>query len=245
MSSENTREENQLKGRNALNKWRTAITDNIYSADALLDHSVRFAVSDNCDEFILQLKSLGNNIVKNLEPLVAENDFRLNMPRLDSYDGIGNLANEIVHHPNYQKVGNAIYATGMMGKLVKPGKLTESLLLFYLTSHLGEAGHNCPVACTAGIIRVLGKVADFSGKTSLLEKLTTASFSNNFTGAQFITEVQGGSDVALNSCKAVKQTNGMWHISGEKWFCSNANADLILLTARFDENKTGTKGLGL
>ncbi|MEE2742529.1 MAG: acyl-CoA dehydrogenase family protein, partial [Bdellovibrionota bacterium] len=36
-----------------------------------------------------------------------------------------------------------------------------------------------------------------------------------------------------------------WKIKGEKWFCSNANAELILMTARFDHNKSGTKGLGL
>ncbi|VAW35449.1 Acyl-CoA dehydrogenase [hydrothermal vent metagenome] len=245
MPRKKANKDNQINGRNALNQWREAITENIYSADALLDHSVRFAISDNCDDFILELKSLGQDIGKNLEQLVAENDFRLNMPKLDSYDGVGTLTNDIIHHPNYQTIGNAIYATGMMKKIAQPGKLTESLLLFYLTSHLGEAGHNCPVACTAGIIRVLGKVADFQGKDALLAKLTTASFTNNFTGAQFITEVQGGSDVALNSCKAVKQPDNSWQISGEKWFCSNANADLILLTARFDEGKAGTKGLGL
>ncbi len=245
MSHKRIEEEGQVQGRNALNEWREAIAGCVYSADALLDHSVRVAVSSNCDEFIRQLKSLGNDIANNLEPLVAENDFPQNMPRLESYDGIGMLTNGVTHHPNYQKVGNAIYATGMMKKLAEPGKLTESLLLFYLTSHLGEAGHNCPVACTAGIIRVLGRVDDFQEKEALLEKLTTASFTHNFTGAQFVTEVQGGSDVALNSCKAVKQGDGSWLISGEKWFCSNANADLILMTARFDETKAGTKGLGL
>ena len=245
MSHKKTEKENHIQGRNALSQWREALTENIYHADALLDHSVRFAVSENCDEFILQLKAFGNNIAKDIEPLVAENDFRLNLPRLDSYDGIGQLTNHITHHPNYQKVGDAIYATDLMEKLAKAGKLTESLLLFYLSSHLGEAGHNCPVACTAGVISVLGKVADFPEKEALLKKLTTASFTHNFTGAQFVTEVQGGSDVALNSCKAVKHADGHWEISGEKWFCSNANADLILMTARFDEDKPGTKGLGL
>src|SRR5262249_43953173 len=42
-----------------------------------------------------------------------------------------------------------------------------------------------------------------------------------------------------------KDENGNWRISGEKWFCSNANADLILMTARYDPSIAGTKGLGL
>ena len=41
------------------------------------------------------------------------------------------------------------------------------------------------------------------------------------------------------------QNDGSYLISGEKWFCSNANAELILMTARYDSNSEGTKGLGL
>ena len=36
-----------------------------------------------------------------------------------------------------------------------------------------------------------------------------------------------------------------WSISGEKWFCSNADADVFLVTARVADPATGTKGLGL
>ena len=31
----------------------------------------------------------------------------------------------------------------------------RALALFFLSSHAGEAGHNCPVACTAGIVKAL------------------------------------------------------------------------------------------
>ncbi len=233
------------EGREALIEWRKAITANVYLADPLLEHSIRFAVSENSQQFIQQINLLGEDIAQNLESMVAENDFRLNLPRLEAYDDVGTLTNNITHHPYYERVGNAIYGTGMMKNLVDPGKLTESLILFYLTSHLGEAGHNCPVACTAGVIRVLIKIATFPQKEALLEKLTVPGFSHNFTGAQFITEVQGGSDVALNACKAEKQADGRWLITGEKWFCSNVNADVILMTARFDNEPSGTKGLGL
>jgi len=245
MSQENINRNAHDHGRKDLDKWRQEITKNFYHADILLNHSIRFSLSGNPDNFISQIKSLGENMAKHIEPLVAENDFRFNLPRLKNYDAIGNLINEIKHHPHYQQVGDAIYGTGMMKKLKEPGYLTESLFLFYLTSHLGEAGHNCPVACTAGVIRVLNKVADFPDKAQLLKKLTTPSFSENFTGAQFITEVQGGSDVAINTCIAEQGQDGCWLISGEKWFCSNANADLILMSARFNPEGKGTKGLGL
>ncbi len=45
-----------------------------------------------------------------------------------------------------------------------PGKLLESLSYFFLSSHAGEAGHNCPIACTAGILRVFRNSPDFPQK---------------------------------------------------------------------------------
>ena len=237
--------DNKDQGRQALHAWQQSISKNVYQADPLLDHSIAFSMGENAEILKQQLNQLGKQIACHLEPLVAENDFRFNLPRSESYNGIGELTLNIVHHPNYEKVGDVIYGTGMMADLLEPGNLTKSLLLFYLTSHLGEAGHNCPVACTAGVIRILNKIDNFTEKDNLLNKLSAKSFQDNYTGAQFVTEVQGGSDVAQNVVNAKKQSDGSWLIYGEKWFCSNANADVILITARFDKDSSDTKGLGL
>ena len=240
--------ENHQFARNYLAQWQSELKKNNCGNDALLSHSVNFILGnldEKDEEFVSLFHTLGQKLISELEPKVAENDYRLNLPRLESYDGIGQLTNEIRHHPYYTQIGDGIYGTGMMEKINQPGQLTKSLLLFYLTSHLGEAGHNCPVACTAGVIRVFNQIGDFPDKQAILAKLIAPNFQNNFTGAQFVTEVQGGSDVGLNSCKARQQADGTWLISGEKWFCSNANADVFLMTARYDEDRVGTKGLGL
>ena len=232
------------KAREALTQWQAKLNDENIAKDGLLQHSVRFVLGQSYLDFEQQFNNLGQQVVQELEAKVAENDFRLNLPKLAAYDGVGNFINEIEHHPFYADVGDGIYGSGLMQKVAKTGQLTQSLLLFYLTSHLGEAGHNCPVACTAGVIRVFKQVGDFEHKQAILQRLVTPSFRDNFTGAQFVTEVQGGSDVGMNSCRAVQQSDGTWLISGEKWFCSNANADIILMTARYDAIE-GTKGLGL
>ena len=242
------KQDNHLSARNNLALWQSKLQQMNCANDSLLLHSIGYILQNKAKqdkEFMLSLHSLGQKTISELEPKVAENDYRFNLPRLESYDGIGQLTNKIIHHPYYQQVGDGIYSTGMMKRINQPGELTKSLLLFYITSHLGEAGHNCPVACTAGVIRVFNQIGDFPEKQVLLEKLITPSFQDNYTGAQFVTEVQGGSDVGLNSCKAHKQEDGTWSISGEKWFCSNANADVFLMTARYDEDIAGTKGLGL
>jgi alkylation response protein AidB-like acyl-CoA dehydrogenase len=43
---------------------------------------------------------------------------------------------------------------------------------------------------------------------------------------------------------ATSAEDGTWHITGEKWFCSNVNADQFLMTARATDNE-GTRGLCL
>ncbi len=150
-----------------------------------------------------------------------------------------------MHHPSYEAIGNLIYGSGIMQELAGKGGLGKALAFLFLSSHAGEAGHNCPVACSAGVIRVLQKVENFPQKEFFLKKLIAPSYTENFTGAQFVSEVQGGSDAGRNGSFAYQDKSGNWLIQGEKWFCSNANAELILMTARCSLKIEGTKGLGL
>lgn len=63
-------------------------------------------------------------------------------------------------------------------------------------------------------------------------------------GTQFMTEKAGGSDVGAIETIA-RHTDGAWHLHGEKWFCSHADADVALLLARPEGAASGTRGLGL
>lgn len=240
---EETQTANRI-GRDALANWQNAIQKNIYSHDSDLVHTIRYWLTDQFANVNVELEAFGDQIVNQLEPLVTENNLASNLPRIEAYNGIGENLEQIIHHPSYIQAGNIIYGSKLLSHLSEPGGLLHCLSLFFLSSQAGEAGHNCPIACSAGIIRVLQKVPNFPNKTFYLEKLISASYETNFTGAQFLTEIQGGSDVGQNAAYA-KEENNIWRIYGEKWFCSNANADLIFVTARFDENTSGTKGLGL
>ncbi|MFQ5651423.1 MAG: hypothetical protein ACE5IY_15920 [bacterium] len=90
------------------------------------------------------------------------------LPRLEAYDSTGEWCDEIVHHPAYVQAGNIIYGSGMMEKVSQPGNLLESLALFFLSSHAGEAGHNCPVACTAGVRRIFRRNHSIWKNSSIL-----------------------------------------------------------------------------
>lgn len=230
--------------RQALAEWRQAISENIYRIDPDFQHSVAYYLAKKCPGIERELLEYGEKIVRDLEPLVIENNRDQNLPRLDAWDGIGMRIDRIVHHPTYEAAGNILYSSRILERFSKPGHMLEALVFMFLASQAGEAGHNCPVACSAGMIRVLQKVADFPKRRFYIQKLCDPSYSENYTGAQFLTEVQGGSDVGQNQVRAY-QEKGEWRIEGEKWFCSNADAELFFLTARFDSELSGTKGLGL
>jgi alkylation response protein AidB-like acyl-CoA dehydrogenase len=63
-------------------------------------------------------------------------------------------------------------------------------------------------------------------------------------GGQFMTEKEGGSDVGKLTTTAV-QEGDHWRLSGEKWFCSNADAEIVMLLARPEGAVGGTRGVGL
>lgn len=231
--------------RKALSNWQQDIKKNSYVNDGDFRHSVSYYLPDQFKRLEKELESFSHTILSDVEQLVLENNRPENLPRIAKYDAVGNQIETIVHHPSYITAGNLIYGSGMLERMAKKGGLQEGLLFFFLSSQVGEAGHNCPIACSYGMIRVLQKMTDFPKKNFYLDKLITPSFEKNYTAAQFVTEVQGGSDIGSNAVKASLDESGNWRISGEKWFCSNANADLILMTARYNPTSDGTKGLGL
>lgn len=231
------------KGRQDLAAWKIEIAQNVYTNDHDLRHSVEMYLRPQKPNLDGELSAFGE-VIPRLEAIVSENNAATNLPRIEHYNGIGALTEDIIHHPAYEQAGNIIYSSRLLERMSRKGGLLEALCFMFISSQAGEAGHNCPVACSAGIIRVLQKTDTIKNKDFYIHRLINPFYTDNYTGAQFLTEVQGGSDVGLNATQAY-QEDGQWKVKGEKWFCSNADAELILMTARFDPKIEGTKGLGL
>lgn len=228
---------------NILHKWREALKKHILNENSDLLHSFHLYFDSN---FVNQLQAFSQCVATKIEALAQKNNLHHNLPNLQKYNDFGEIYDKVHHHESYNQVGNLIYSSGITQFLGQKGQLSKSLALLLLSSHAGEAGHNCPIACTAGIVRVLlQESVSINFKDFYIKKLCETIYEQSFSGAQFLTEIQGGSDVGLNACKAVFTEDNQWKIYGEKWFCSNVHAELILMTARIEENSTGTKGLGL
>jgi alkylation response protein AidB-like acyl-CoA dehydrogenase len=199
---------------------------------------------------VQRLSDFGQAVVA-AEPWVARCSQEPGTPLLERWDAIGRRIERVRFDEAYHAWGRVVYASGVMAITGQPGRAVEQALLMLLSSHHGEAGHNCPLACTAGLIKVLQQVAHPALQQALLPGLLDADYDRRLHGSQFLTEVQGGSDVGANACVAVPQEAGAaeqparYRIHGEKWFCSVVDAPLYLMTARPEGAPDGTKGLGL
>ncbi|MCB9640260.1 MAG: acyl-CoA dehydrogenase family protein [Myxococcales bacterium] len=234
-------------GRSALRDWKNNESTNFFQDDMFLPLLLRSLWGDELLEKNLpRLRKAGESFAS-IDEAVQSADHRDNLPRLERFSSIGDRIEQVIFHPAYREVGRSIYGSGMMSVYEEPSQNLLALTLFYLSAQNGEAGHNCPVACTAGIVKVLQKVATGELAERYLPRLLDPNYDQCFTGAQFLTEIQGGSDVGANGTTATphESREGLWWINGEKWFCSNVNAELILMTARVPDQGDGTKGLGL
>ncbi|OGQ85030.1 MAG: hypothetical protein A2289_18805 [Deltaproteobacteria bacterium RIFOXYA12_FULL_58_15] len=233
--------------RNDLLAFEAAQPVNFWRADPHLQQILRHWVGATpFASWEHHLDAFGAETAGPIDAAVRRNNLGHNLPREERWSPYGERMEEVEHHPSFHLAGRGIYAGGVIPAVAKRGNNAKALALFYLSSHVGEAGHNCPLACTAGLIKALREIGSTELQDRYMPRLTSTDYATLAHGGQFLTEVQGGSDVGANTVRAVPTgAANMWELHGEKWFCSNVTADLILVTARPDDAPSGTKGLGL
>lgn len=234
------------QGRQQLADWEQAQPENFYTSDQHLRGILEFYWgAEKLRTHESRLTKFGGEAATVVDAAVRRANETHNLPRLERFNAVGERIEEVIHSADHHLAGCYIYGSGAMSVYAEPGNNILAQALFYLSSYNGEAGHNCPLACTAGVIKILQYAASPELKAKYLPRLLDEHYETRYHGAQFLTEVQGGSDVGANACTAMPHADGTWRINGEKWFCSNVTADLALITARPENATVGTKGLGL
>ncbi|MBP6821273.1 MAG: acyl-CoA dehydrogenase family protein [Acidobacteria bacterium] len=236
------------QGREDLNQWERSQPANFYETDGHLQNLLAMLWgAERLKQQAPRLAKFGGEAATIVDPAARRANLAENLPRLDRFTPTGERTENLMQSADHHLAGRHIYGSGVMSVYGQPQNNLLALALFYISSYNGEAGHNCPVSCTAGIIKTLQHVGSEELKAKFLPHLLNPGLSHHYHGAQFLTEVQGGSDVGANVCTAtlLDPKENKWLINGEKWFCSNATAGLILMTARPEGSPAGTKGLGL
>ena len=121
-------------------------------------------------------------------------------------------------------------------------------LVKYVLTYLfvqAEFGLCCPVSMTDSLTRTLKKFGTPALVAKYLPRLTSLDFDELAQGAMFMTEQAAGSDIAVTATLAHREADGSWRLSGDKWFCSNPDADFAMVLARADDGPAGMKGVSL
>jgi alkylation response protein AidB-like acyl-CoA dehydrogenase len=181
-------------------------------------------------------------------------------PPLERYDARGQRDDRIVYHPAHLELERLSFGRGIIGHFYDPANRAA------LSSHLwqvkfamcylfaqAEQGVYCPIAMTDAAAHLVRLHASPELRDRYLPLLTSCDERDWAQGAMFLTEREGGSDVGANTTVARADGN-LWRLTGDKWFCSNVGAEVMMVLARAGEAKAlaldgaggeGTRGLGL
>jgi alkylation response protein AidB-like acyl-CoA dehydrogenase len=175
-----------------------------------------------------------------------------NPPVLHARDRFGRDEDWIDYHPAYREMEGIAFADfqfhamshrgGVLGTS-QPLPAVAKYAFQYLFVQ-AEFGLMCPISVTDTSIHLIRKFASAELKDYLLPKMLSGELATLWKGTQFITERAGGSDVGAIETVARLQ-DGVWRLTGDKWFCSHTDADVALLLARPEGAPPGTKGLAL
>ncbi len=158
-------------------------------------------------------------------------------PFMQHYDGHHNRIDRIVRPRETEILEKEIF-----GELLFDSNKSQwvKLIKMFLIYQNGEACIACPITCTEGLVMLLDKYADTPETKRILQHCREGIDGDVAIGAQYLSEIQGGSDVPSNVLEAVNE-NGTWKLYGSKFFCSATHADYVVVTAK----PSGSEEVGL
>jgi putative acyl-CoA dehydrogenase len=168
-------------------------------------------------------------------------------PRLRTHDRQGRRLDQVEFHPAYhalmrRSVANGLHCSVWDSAEAEAGKRHQvRAARFYLTSQL-ECGHLCPLTMTSASLAAL--MANPKLFRQWAPHVSTRKYdpSNKpplekagLTLGMGMTEKQGGTDVRANTTRADSAVDGLYRLTGHKWFMSAPMSDAFLVLAQADE----------
>lgn len=149
-------------------------------------------------------------------------------PYMVHYDGHHNRIDRIVRPRETEIMEKEIFGELLFSDDLSPWVKLIRMLTIYQN---GEACVACPITCTEGLVMLLQKYADTPETKRILRHCKEGIDGEVAIGAQYLSEIQGGSDVPSNVLEAVKEGD-TWRLYGSKFFCSATHADYVVVTAK-------------
>lgn len=158
-------------------------------------------------------------------------------PYMMHYDGHKNRIDRIVRPYETLLMEKEVFSEALFSDKTHPW---VRFIKMYLIYQNGEACTACPLTCTEGMVAVLDRFGDTPETQTILAHCKEGENGEFAIGAQYLSEIHGGSDVGANLLEA-RFENGHWRLYGTKFFCSATHADYAVVTAK----PTGSEKVGL
>jgi putative acyl-CoA dehydrogenase len=162
-------------------------------------------------------------------------------PELHTHDRYGHRVDEVAYQPAYHELMQVAVGHGLHGApwaVERPGAHVARAAGFVVWSQV-EAGHGCPVSMTYSVVPALRRQPDLAAdwEHRLVARAydprnAPAGVKAGAIAGMGMTEKQGGSDVRANTTRAEPGGDGMWLLTGHKWFCSAPMSDVFLMLAQ-------------
>ncbi|MFX1530481.1 MAG: acyl-CoA dehydrogenase family protein [Promethearchaeota archaeon] len=224
---------------------------NYYSDDDFFQALVRKYTNDEFEQIDRDLRALSDYVsyrFRKLAEKANELENRIKVTKLKHYDAHNHRIDRIERCIETETLEQEVFSLGLFDP-VRNTPWSRFVKIFLLYEN-GEAGVMCPVACSHGAVEIMQKYEDTLSPEAkkILKHIRDGKKGEYARGAQFVTEIQGGSDVPANLVEAVyekdKTSDGIsncWRLYGQKFFCSATHADYAIVTAKPKGVESSTK----
>jgi len=175
-----------------------------------------------------------------------------NLPVLKTHDSKGNRIDQVEFHPAWHALMRKSVSLGLHCSIwdedadERGNRNLARAARFFMTAGV-ETGHLCPITMTNAAVAAL--ITTPRVVTEWLPRIRSRKYDSSsnppvrktgITLGMGMTEKQGGTDVRANTTKAEATGDGLYRLTGHKWFMSAPMCDAFLMLAQMaDGNKTG------
>ncbi|HEX9312526.1 MAG TPA: acyl-CoA dehydrogenase family protein [Actinomycetota bacterium] len=155
-----------------------------------------------------------------------------NPPILRTHDRFGNRIDEVEFHPAWTRLlelGIRAEIPSLPWRDPRPGAHVVRGALMFLLSQ-AESGVMCPLSMTYASVPTLRHAPELAAEWE--PRLMDPHPDRAALCGMAMTEKQGGSDVRANITSAERVGDGLFELTGHKWFCSHPACDAFLVLAQ-------------
>jgi putative acyl-CoA dehydrogenase len=155
-----------------------------------------------------------------------------NLPVLHTHDRFGHRVDRVQYDPSWHwmlRLGVERELTSLPWRDARPGAHVVRAAMFLLMNGL-DTGPCCPMAINYAAVPTMRQDPELAARWE--ERLALPDYERYAQAGMVMTEKQGGSDLRANTTVAEPVGDGLYELTGHKWFCSHPVFDVFFTLAQ-------------